>query len=72
MSKTEFTSIVKLYQFIFNDGSQLNPTFYNLSNIKWFPEELLVIFFIFFILADRMEFGFYVEGTKHVVNGVSA
>ena len=45
MSKVEYTSIVKLYQFIFNDGSQLYPTFYNLSNIKWFSDELLMIFF---------------------------
>ena len=26
----------------------------------------------YFILADRMEFGFYVEDSKHAVNGVSA
>ena len=28
-------------------------------------------FFILF-LVDRMEFGFYAEGSKHAVNGVSA
>ena len=29
-------------------------------------------FFIFYFLADRMEFWFYAEGSKHAVNGVSA
>ena len=61
MSKAEYTSIVKLYQFIFNDGSQLNPTFYNLSNIKWFPEELLVIFLYFIFWPIEWNFGFMLK-----------
>ena len=39
-------------------------------DIKWFLEELLG--FVFSFLADRMKFGFYVEDSKHAVNGVSA